>query len=233
MSAQDKKPTLLCDLDPQASASFYFRIRAARKFSAKKFLKGGRQIEKNIRGTDFEHLDLLPSDLSFRNLDLQLDDLKGSRTRLRHLLSPLASDYEHVFLDCPPNITLLAENVFRAADLILVPVIPTTLSLRTYVQLSKFFKHEKLDERKLRPYFSMVEKRKLMHRQVIEKVHEKTNIFLHAGIPYLAEIEKMGIYRAPLPHFAGGSPAAAAFDDLWREITGTILFTAGRPQRAK
>ena len=53
LAAAGGEPTLLCDLDPQGSASYYFRIRPSAKYSSRKFLKGGKKIAKNIKGTDF------------------------------------------------------------------------------------------------------------------------------------------------------------------------------------
>ena len=122
--------TLLCDMDPQGSASYYFRIRPGSKFSGKKLLKGGHHIEDNIKATDFDGLDMLPADFSYRNIDIALDDCKKSHHRLAKVLRPLEEEYERIFLDCPPNITLLSENIFHAADHILVPVIPTTCNRR-------------------------------------------------------------------------------------------------------
>ena len=50
----------------------------------------------------------------------------------------MADDYDIVFLDCPPSISLVSENVLHAADTLLVPLIPATLSLRTFDQLTRF-----------------------------------------------------------------------------------------------
>ncbi len=108
--------TLLCDLDPQGSASFYLRIRPSKKFGRKKLIKGGKHIQQNIKGTDYENLDFLPSALSYRNLDIALDNLKRSQKRLKETLQPLKKEYDFLFLDCPPNITLVSENIFHAAD---------------------------------------------------------------------------------------------------------------------
>ncbi len=218
-SALQGKRTLLCDLDPQGSASFYFRIRPERKYSSSKFLKGGKKVDKNIKGTDFENLDLLPADFSYRNLDIELDGCKRSRKRLREVLQPFGDAYDYLFLDCPPNITLVSENVFRAADVILVPVIPTTLSLRCYLQLVDFFKKERLSRGMLRPYFCMVESRKSMHRQIIGDVNAYPGRFLQAQIPYLSDVEKMGVFRQPLPYFKPDSRAAQAYLSLWGEVT--------------
>lgn len=50
-------PTLLCDLDPQGSSTSYFRIQPKPKYNSRKFLKGGKRIDKAIRGTDFPGLE--------------------------------------------------------------------------------------------------------------------------------------------------------------------------------
>ena len=49
--------------------------------------------------------------------------------RMRGRLKPLAEEYDFIFLDCPPSISLVSESVFYAADALLVPVIPTILSI--------------------------------------------------------------------------------------------------------
>ncbi len=218
LSARDRAPTILCDLDPQSSASFYFRIRGAKKFRVKELLKGGKNIDRNIKGTDFENLDLLPSKLSYRNLDLALESFKQSKKRLKEIFRPLEDEYDYMFLDCPPNITLVSENVFYAADLILVPLIPTTLSIRTYDKLLRFFKKQKLDKSKIRAFFSMVERRKKMHQEFMEKMSTKSDHCLSSFIPYRSDVEKMGIYREPVASFRPGSSATEAYELLWREI---------------
>ena len=223
LAARNGAQTLLCDLDPQGSASFYFRIRPPKKFTTKKFLQGGKRIERNIRGTDFEHLDLLPADMSFRKMDIMLNELKRSKRRLGEILSPLSKEYDYIFLDCPPNITLLSENIFRAADILLVPMIPTTLSVLTYEKLLRFFKKQNLDRSRMFAFFSMVERRKALHRDVANTIFSKHKRILRTAIPYLSEVEKMGIRRMPLCAFAPQSPAADSYEALWQEIVDSVL----------
>lgn len=222
LAAQENSKTLICDLDPQSSATFYFRVKPKFDTGVKGFIKGGERLAKNIKGTDYQHLDLLPADFSFRNLDLKLQDKKRPDQRLNKILSSLKNDYEYVFLDCPPNITLMAENVFNAVDFILVPIIPTTLSLRSYTQLLDFFKKKKYSRKKLYTFFSMVEKRKTLHRETIKFVSENFRRVLHSQIPYRAEIEGMGIRREPVGAFSPASEAAKAYQNLWKEFTKTI-----------
>ncbi len=217
LASQEGSPTLLCDLDPQGSASFYLRIRPSKKHKARRMLQGGGKIAAHLKGSDHDNLDALPSHISYRNLDIALDGMKRSKHRLEELLIPFKKNYRHIFLDAPPNITLVSENIFQAADLILVPVIPTTLSMLALEKLTDFFRTKKLDKKKIRAFFSMVEQRKRMHREIQEQ-RGSDKRFLGSSIPYSAVVEKMGIYRKPVACFSGKSTAAQAYGELWREI---------------
>jgi cellulose biosynthesis protein BcsQ len=217
LSAVDGINTLLCDMDSQGSASYYFRIRPKKKFNTKKFLKGGKHIDRNIRGTDFPGLDLLPADFSFRNIDIVLDGFKKSTRRIGRVLHPLREEYGHIFLDCPPNVTLLSENIFHAADIILVPLIPTTLSMLALKKLLGFLKRIDRKKAKVLVFFSMVEKRKKMHVEMMRRISKEHRI-LSIAIPYLADVEKMGVYRQPVTAARPHSLATTAYQNLWLEI---------------
>ena len=217
LSSRQKGKTLLLDMDPQGSASFYFRIRPPKHFGTKKLLKGGRHIEEHIKGTDYPGLDMLPADFSYRNIDIALDECKKSHKRLSKVLQPLHEEYDRIILDCPPNLTLLSENIFYAADCILAPVIPTTLSLLALEQLFGFLDEIGQGRDKVLIFFSMVEKRKKMHADMMQSMREKQGV-LQAVIPYSADIERMGVYRQPVAAALPGSMAAAAYESLWHEV---------------
>ncbi|HHM02853.1 MAG TPA: ParA family protein [Caldithrix abyssi] len=218
LAARDGRRSLLVDLDPQGSSSFYFRVRPGGGHGTKTLLKGGKKISKNIRETDFENLDILPADMSYRNLDLILDGTEKREKVLQKNLSAFKKEYDYIFLDCPPNITLVSENIFHAADIILVPFIPTTLSWLTYDKLLAFFREIEMKRRKLFPFFSMVERRKKLHREMIEILPAEKKRFLKSMIPYSSDVERMGLERAPLPATHPASPATRAFENLWREV---------------
>lgn len=221
LSAASGNATLLCDMDPQGSASYYFRIKPAKKFTADKLLKGGKAVTKNIRGTDYPGLDLLPADFTYRNLDLVLDDFKKSDRRVDKILRPLTEEYEHIFLDCPPNITLLSENIFHAADVLLIPFIPTTLSLLSFDKLLDFFKKSGISRKKLYLFFSMVEKRKKMHQDMMARFDGRKRVLRHS-IPFLADIEKMGIFRKPVLEILPNSPASRSYRMMWSEVENVL-----------
>ena len=129
-----------------------------------------------------------------------------------------------IILDCPPNISLLSENVFRVADKIVIPVIPTTLSERTLEQLYDFFNDKKYQKKKLLPFISMMQKRKNLHKETRSRLQKKYKNFLDNSIPFSTDIEKMGVNRAPVLAYAGSSPAAKAYENLWSAIQDKVKF---------
>lgn len=222
--------TLLWDLDPQASATFYFRVRDGVDGRLRKLVRGKKRLASFVRGTDYEGLDLLPADFDYRNLDLELEKAGKPRRRMRNMLGPLADLYDHVYLDCAPSISLVSEGVFAAADALLVPTIPTTLSLRTLDQLQGYLKRIGNDRVQVLPFFCMADRRKALHRRILDDAAGRAQRFLRSTIPYSSVVEQMGIHRTPLGVFAPGSDADRAYRELWREAmsrTGSWLGWAG------
>jgi len=223
LAASEGRRTLVWDLDPQGAASFYFRVKPKVKGGGKALLRGKRGPDESIKGTDFELLDLLPADFSYRNLDILLDGKHGATHRLKRLLQPMGREYDLLFLDCPPSISLMSENIFRAADALLVPVIPSTLSARTLTQLTDFLTesggHAGL---RLLPFCSMVDRSRALHADTIVRLGESCPSLLGAAIPLAPEVERMGLHRMPLPAYAPSSAVSAAYRELWRELKAAL-----------
>jgi cellulose biosynthesis protein BcsQ len=218
LASQEGVRTLIWDLDPQGAASFYLRIKPKIKGGTKALVKQKKEMDEFIKGSDYENLDLLPADFSYRNMDLILEDSKKPLRRLHKLLKPLANEYDILFLDCPPSISLVSENVFNAAHALLIPTIPTVLSLRTLQQIEDFFAKEHLDLNCLMPFFSMVDMRKSLHKDIVENPPQSRVPFLQHYIPYASEVEQMGLHRDAVSAYAGKSRSAAAYAQLWQEV---------------
>jgi chromosome partitioning protein len=218
LSAWEGHNTLVWDLDPQAAASFYFRVKPRVKGGSRGLLQRKRELDDAIKATDYPHLDLIPADFSYRNMDLSLEQFRKSRSRLRKLVKPLRDDYDYLFLDCPPSISLVSENVFEAADVLLVPTIPTTLSMRTLYQLLHFCQDRNYKDLNIMPFFSMVDRRKVLHRDMVEDPPRMSCTLLNHSIPYASEVEQMGVRRAALESYAHSSRAAEAYRALWDEL---------------
>lgn len=218
--AQSGKRVLLCDLDPQGASGFYFRVKPSKKLEEATFFEDVKRFTKAIRGSDYENLDILPANMDFRDFDVFLSRMKNARSRLKKALKAVDGDYDVVILDCPPNISTLSEAVFKAADHVVVPVIPTTLSERTFSQLVAFFKAEGLKPRKLVPFFSMVQTRKSLHSETMARLRAGYGkLFLNTELPFSTDVEKMGVHREPTLSFAASRPAGKAYQALFDELT--------------
>ena len=217
LAARDGGRTLLWDLDPQGASTYLFRVRPKVRGGARKLIRRRTTADAVIKGTDHPGLDLLPADFSYRHMDLALNDAKHSTRVLGAVLEPLRDEYDWIFLDCPPSISLVSESVFKAADALLVPIIPATLSSRTFEQLASLI--EEGAGPQVLAFFSMVEVRKSLHREVMASLRGLHRVsLLGAAIPSADEVERMGSERDVVAAFAPRGRAALAYEALWMDV---------------
>ena len=214
LAARDGATALIWDLDPQGGSTYLLRVKPKVKGGGRRLVRGKTDAGARIKGTDYERLDLLPADFSYRHMDLHLDATKRPTRRLAGVLGPLVAEYDYVFIDCPPSISLVSESVFEAADALLIPLLPATLSARTLDHIEQVA----ADGTRRLAFFSMVDSRKRMHRDVMESFAAERPEMLRTVVPLAADVERMGRARAPLEEFAPRGAAAAAFRELWSEI---------------
>jgi len=222
LCAAGGQATVLWDLDPQGAASYTLRCEPGERASAKKLIAGKRELPELLVPSGYERLEVLPADFSYRHFDVHLNERKRPTERLLKMSRPLSERYGALFLDCPPGISLLSENVLRAADVVVVPLLPTPLSIRMLAQLRDFITAEGWTDLLLLPFFSMVDRRKSLHHQVIASTREEFPSLLQTEVPYSSEIERMTLRRAPLPAFAPGSRPGQIYAQLWAEIEGRM-----------
>ena len=221
LAARDGARTLLVDLDPQAAASFCLRVRPKVQGGAGTLVRRRARLARVVRGTDYPGLDLLPADFSFRHLDIELYNRPKPLSRLRRRLATLADDYDLAVLDCAPGISLISESVFGAADLLLVPLLPSTLSLRSFGQLRKHLAKMGGAAPRLAGFFSMVDTRKRLHRETLAAAAGDAAL-LGSVVPYAAEVERMSVDREPVFVRAPRSRAVRAYESLWAEILARL-----------
>jgi chromosome partitioning protein len=227
LAAAAGQRVLLWDLDPQAASSYAFRVRPRVEGFGRKTLESGRALGAAIKATDYDNLDLLPADFAYRKFDRLLDHLGKPGRVVTELVDTLGRDYDVVFLDCPAGFSLLTEGIFAAADAVLVPTIPTVLSLRTVARLIKWAERDD-SPLALAAFFSMVDRRKTLHRRAVEWSSDHPEIFLAGQVPYASVVEQMGVRRLPLPVFAAHDPATMAFARIRVELQSRLAQRAGR-----
>lgn len=214
--------TLVWDLDPQAACTYYFRVKPKIKKDIGKALTKGNSLDKSIKATDFDNVDILPSDFSYRNLDIVLGEQKKPKRVIQAALKRAFEGYDLLLVDSPPGIGLLSENIIRASDVMLMPLIPTVLSVRTCGMLMEHLRSERIRGTEVCAFFSMMDRRKKMHRDIADSFSEKGVRALDSWIPYSADVEKMGLHRSPVAEFAPKSSAARSFAGLWEEVNSIM-----------
>ena len=215
LASREGLRTLLWDLDPQGASTYLFRVRAKVQGGAKGLIRLRTQAAGQIRATDHAGLDLLPADFSYRHMDLTLQRAPRPRRRLAAVLRPLREEYDLIFLDCPPSISLVSESMFDAADALLVPVIPAALSTRTFDQLERIVSRGP----RVLAFVSMFDSTRALHRDAVGGLREDHRFtMLGAAIPSSEDVERMGLERQPVEVFAPGGPAAVAYRTLWLDV---------------
>lgn len=203
---RDKK-TLLWDLDPQSAASFILRHEPDKKPKARSVFERDIEPDRLITSTAIPGLDLLPADISLRGLDGFFNSL-GKKKRLAKLVETISGKYDRIFLDCPPGLTETSEQMMRAADIIIVPVIPSPLSQRALEDVVAHLKEHHKGHAPLLPVFSMVDRRRNLHVAATSANPDWPRV------PMASAVEQMAVHRSPVGSFAHRSPAGEAFHML-------------------
>jgi len=222
LAAADGLRTLIWDLDPQGAASFLLRIRPKVKGGARKLVRGSRDPLAVMKGTDLEGLDLLPADFSYRHLDLELDRRKRPERGVARVLEQLDGGYDLAILDCAPSISLVSESVFGAADLLLVPIVPSTLSLRTFEQLQEFLARASSSPPDVLGFLSMVDRRRKLHRELAASLPATFPAVSDVIVPAAAVVELMGARREPIVLSEPRHRAALAYRELWARTRSAL-----------
>jgi cellulose biosynthesis protein BcsQ len=221
-SAAEDWPTVLWDLDPQGAATYLLRREPQATGAAKELIRGDVALRDAVVATAHERLDLIPADFSYRRMDLHLDKRQDATTLLLKLMRPLQAKYACLMLDCPPGMSLVSENVIHAADALVVPLLPTPLSARMLEQLFEFIAARGWHDVKVLPFFSMVDRRRALHKETIAELRNRFPAILATEVPYGSDFERMAARRAPLESYAPASASAEIYRALWREIDARL-----------
>jgi chromosome partitioning protein len=210
-AVRSARRTLLWDLDPQAAASFLMGGTPHAKKDAQAIFARDVDPAKLVEATGIARLDLLPADSSLRGLDRFLFGL-GKKKRLLKLIEEVGRKYDRVLLDAPPGLTETSEQVLRAADLIIVPVIPSPLSQRAFEEVIAFLDRHSLRRGPVLPVFNMVDRRRSLHRSALEREPG------WPAVPMASAFEAMSAQTGGVARLPPASPAASALFSLWTGV---------------
>jgi chromosome partitioning protein len=129
-----KRRVLLVDLDPQGNATTGAGIdKRACAATVYHVLLGEKNIADVRIASESGGFDLVPANRELAGAEVELVELPERETRLkdaladalqqmRSAISSVVRDYDFIFLDCPPSLSLLTLNGLCAADSVLIPM---------------------------------------------------------------------------------------------------------------
>jgi cellulose biosynthesis protein BcsQ len=219
---RDGLPVLLWDLDAQGAATWILGGENGLSRKVGRLLSGKSPLGEQVQHTSWERFDLLPADMRLRELDRILDDKADGDKHLKRLIAPFGEEYALMILDCPPGLSTLAEQLIRAADRILVPTIPSPLSVQAFTRMLEHLDLKKRQRERLTPFFNLVDRRRTLHREWLDAPPAAIGEPMQTWIPYASDVERMSLENRPLADLAPRGRATLAYRRLWQELKSDL-----------
>ena len=148
MASVDKK-VLLIDLDPQGNASTGLGIsQKERDLTAYDLLVFETPVERIIKSSNLPNIDIIVATVDLSGAELELINKVDRESILKNKISPIANNYDYIFIDCPPSLSILTVNALVMAKSVLIPLQCEFFALEG---LSHLLKTIKLIQKKLNP----------------------------------------------------------------------------------
>ncbi len=224
--AETGKRVLLVDLDPQGNSTISLGFNRREVFvSIYEILIEGMNPQSAVFPTIQENLNLLPANENLPGAEVQLVNMQDRAHLLSSALSVVDSEYDFIFIDCPPSLGILTLNGLVASDGVLIPMQPEFLALEG---LSQLLKTIDLVREQLNPrleifgvLMSMYDTRTRLTHEVETEVREffegKSTVF-ETVIPRNVRVAEAPSHGLPITMYARSSNGAQAFRNLAQEV---------------
>ena len=220
--AEAGKKILLIDLDPQGNSTSGVGGKASQN-SAYEALMGRVPVESCVQQTAVPGLSLIPSDIRLAGAELELVELEQREYRLKLLLKTLESQYDYLFIDCPPSLGLLTLNALTAAQRVLIPIqceyyaLEGVTSLMNTVNRVKHAFNPRLDIEGV--LLTMLDGRTNLGLQVVDQVkkHFKSRVYATA-IPRNVRLGEAPSHGLPIHMYDPRSIGADSYRRLAKEF---------------
>jgi chromosome partitioning protein len=210
-SALSSRRTLLWDLDPQGGASYILRQSPAGSEVRSRIVEKD-DVASLVQASEYPRLNVLSAGRSLRHLDRDFHEL-GKRRHLARIAEALTADHDRIIIDCPPGLTDTSDQILRASDLVVIPVIPSPLSQRALDEIKGHVQRKKGPRAVLAPVFTMVDRRRHAHRAELDQ-HPAWPV-----IPMASAYERVSEQRMPIGELMPRrSRPVEAIEVLWRRL---------------
>lgn len=214
---------LLWDLDPQGGSSYFFQRQNQNANSHGRLFDKYITIYDVIQPTESYSIDLISNDPVFSDMFLnkasKIASIDfGNHDLFKFTLKEVEDDYDVCIMDCSPGRFLIHENIFNAANLLLVPNIPAPLSLYCNNMLMDSVEENEPAACRVLSFYNMVQTHKNLHRQYLDRRQEQGARLLNNYIPFYSDIELIAHTHESIFHQIKDSKAVGYYQSLWEEI---------------
>ena len=224
MGAKGKK-VLLVDVDPQGNATSGMGVnkRQGSRSTYDLLVMDETEIENVIQKTEFQNVDILPSNMQLAGAEIELVDLENRTSRLKQAILPVKDRYDYIIIDCPPSLGLITLNALTASDTILIPIQCEYFALEGLSQLMATMRQVK---RLYNPsieiegvLFTMYDGRLNLTMQVVEEVKRyfPRKVF-KTVIPRNVKISEAPSFGKPVFYYDRYSKGSISYGELTNEI---------------
>ena len=223
VGAQGKK-VLLVDIDPQGNATSGLGINKRDvKLSSYDNIINSTPAAQTIIHSPFKNVDVIPSTMDLAGAELELVDVERREAKLRTCLALVKSQYDFIFLDCPPSLGLITLNGLCAADTLLVPIQCEYYALEGLSQLISTVRNIK---RLYNPLIdiegvllTMYDGRLNLTQQVVDEVKRffPRKVF-NTVIPRTVRLSEAPSFGQPVMYYDKISKGTLAYDSLATEL---------------
>lgn len=227
MLAKQGLSVLLWDMDPQGGSSYFFDLENTNDNTHARLFDGAKSIYDVIRPTQNNHIDIISNDSKFSDqfmnkasrmttIDFVHNDL------FKNILKEVKEDYDVCLIDCAPGRFLVHDNIFKAADLLLIPNIPAPLSVYCNNMLIKELQTKVSDTNKILCFYNMVQAHKNTHKFYLNDPEQQNDYFLNSYIPFYAEIEAITLNKESIFQHIKEFKTNIYYERLWQEVCGRM-----------
>ena len=209
-------------MDPQGGSSFFFNRQHHNNNTHGRLFDRYITIYDVIHSTESYQIDVISNDATFSDQYMihasRMTTLNfGNNELIKITLEEVEDDYDVCIIDCCPGRFLLHNNIFHAADLLLIPNLPAPLSIYCNNMLMDTLQEDMTIARKVLSFYNMVQVHKILHKQYLDNVKD-AYWMLNNYIPFYSDIELIGLTKESIFHQEKECRANTYYLQLWLEI---------------
>ena len=222
--AEMGEKVLVVDIDPQGNTTSGFGVDEGKIRSTIYELILGNASIKDSTVNIYENLYIIPSDVNLAGAEIELIDVKEKEYVLKNEIDYVKAQYDYIFIDCPPSLSMLTINAMTTADSILVPIQCEYYALEGISQLIHTIN---LVNKKLNPslningvVFTMFDGRTKLSSDVVESVRGNLNAHVYnTVIPRNVRLAEAPSHGVPINIYDSKSAGALSYQELAKELS--------------